>query len=280
MKVEDSSFPGVGGLTLRARFWMPERPPRAVVVLVHGVTEHLGRYEQVANSFLSSGLAVCGFDLRGHGRSGGARGHVRSWEEYRSDLGAYVDHIRAQMPGLPLFVYAHSLGTLIALSHVLRNPDGISGLIVSGLAVDPVGIAKPWRVAIARGLSSICPRFPIGIAVRSHATLSRDPAVESAFAADPLRLRAVTVRWGTECLSMIRWVLANASQLRTPILLLHGGADPLNSPEGARRFHELSPVQDKTLILYPGGLHEPHNDLQREQVLRDVLNWIGPRLLR
>jgi alpha-beta hydrolase superfamily lysophospholipase len=136
-----------------------------------------------------------------------------------------------------------------------------------------VGVAKPFLVLLARTLSRVWPgfSFPLGLDPKG---ISRDEKVVKAYEADPLVHGKTTARWGTEILRTIEWVKANPSGVKIPIFLIHGGADPLNSPEGTRKFFEKVPFPDKQMKIYPGSYHEVHNDLDHEQVTKDLAEWL------
>jgi alpha-beta hydrolase superfamily lysophospholipase len=274
---QNQSFNGVNGSKLYYQVWMPETPPKAAVVIIHGVGEHIHRHKNLIQALLRSGFAAAGFDLRGHGRSEGQRGHILSWDEYRGDVSLFLDLIRGKLPGVPLFLYGHSLGSLIILDFISRQSDGLHGALISGTSLDPTDAAPPHLVLIARILSRVMPTFSLKVTLPGN-SLSRDPQVARAYDEDPLVFWARSVRWGTESLKTIQWIMEHPQQIQIPVLFLHGELDPLVSVKGTRRFFEQISSQDKTLKVYPGGLHEPHNDLQREQVMQDILGWLQSHL--
>lgn len=273
----EGRFLGAGHLELYWQSWSADGAARATLAIVHGIGEHSGRYMNVVHHLVPRGYAVYGFDHRGHGRSPGQRGHIDDWSEYREDVDAFLRMVRGREGDRPLFVFGHSLGALIVLEYVLRRPDGLRGVIISGAPLEPVGVAKPHLVALARLLSRVWPRFSLSTRLDTPA-ISRDPAVVHDYRTDPLVHRTATARWGTECLAAIAWVKAHPAALRVPVLLLHGGADRLNAPEGTARFFAQVTHPDKTMRIYPDAFHELHNDPSREQVLRDVEGWLEQRL--
>ena len=277
MNHTQDAFEGAGGLKLFSQSWRPEGTAQAVLAIVHGFGEHSGRYTNVVRHFVPRGYAVHGFDLRGHGRSPGQRGHINSWAEYREDVKAFLGHVARQEPGRPVFLLGHSLGSIIALDYALHHPQGLSGLILSGLAVDPVGAATPLLVATARLMSRIWPTLSMGVKLDKGA-LSRIPEVVSEYIADPLVHGLGSARWGTECLDAIAWCKAHASRLQLPLLVVHGDSDRINTAAGARLVFEAARSQDKRLVLVPGGHHEPHNDLGREQTFQALEEYLGQRL--
>lgn len=231
----------------------------------------------IVNHLTLHGYVVYGFDQRGHGRSSGQRGHINAWEEYRGDVKSFLNLIREQELNLPVFLLGHSMGALVVLDYLLRQPAGLRGAIISGAPIEPTGVTKPYLVALARILSWIWPHFslPLGLDISA---LSRDPAVVKAYEADPLVHGVTTVRWGTEILATIEWVKANAAEVKIPILLIHGGADRLNSPHGSLSFFEKVAFPDKQLKVYPESFHESHNDLNHQQVINDIEQWLERHL--
>ncbi len=272
------------GLELFYRRWRPAEETRASVVIAHGLGEHGGRYERLVDALLAHGFAVYAMDHRGFGRSPGQRGHVSSWAEYRADLGSFLDLARQADPQAPLFLYGHSMGALMALDYALEAPGGsirgdggLRGLILSGVPLEPVGVAKPWLVLVARALSRILPRAALRSPVDARA-LSRDPEVVRAYEEDPLVHGQATARWGVEALAAIDRAKGRLPELKLPVLLIHGGDDPLNSPEGSHLIADRAGSADATLRIYEGSRHEPHNDLDWEAAVRDIADWIEARL--
>jgi alpha-beta hydrolase superfamily lysophospholipase len=270
-------FRGALGLELSYQAWRFEREVKAVLAISHGHGEHVGRYGNVVKALVPRGFAVYGFDHRGHGRSRGWRGHINSLNEYREDVRLFLQLIEHEEPGRPIFLMGHSMGALVVLDYLIHCSGGLSGAVISGAPIVPVGVAKPYLVYLSRALSKIWPRFPLRLALDTSA-LSRDAAVVRAYLADPLVHGRFTARWGTESLAAVERVKANAAAGKAPILFIHGGADRLNSPEGIERFFEVMTVADKSLRIYPDMYHELHNDIGSEEVVTDVAEWLERRV--
>lgn len=270
------NFAGDGGLVLYAQSWQPEGPPRAVVAIVHGIGEHSGRYGSFVDHLAGCGIAVCGFDHRGHGKSPGRRGHIDSWSQYREDVRAFLRHCRERIPDCPVFLYGHSMGALVVLDYVIAHEEALHGLMVSGVPLQPAGVAKRHLVAIARILSRVLPSFSISLGLDARG-ISRDQATLEAYRKDPLVHPRASMRWGTEILATIDRVRARTGEIRLPILILHGEADPINSVEGSRELYDGVRSTDKHLRIFPDTLHEPHNDLDRASVSAAVERWISER---
>jgi alpha-beta hydrolase superfamily lysophospholipase len=272
----EGRFTGAGGVELYRQAWQPASAPNAAVVLVHGVGEHSGRYANVVDRLVGDGNAVYAYDQRGHGRSPGARVYIGSWDEYRTDLGTFIDLVKAEVDGAPVFVYGHSMGTLVVLEYLTQGSDGLAGMIISGVAIEPAGVGKPYQVVMARVLSRVTPKLSMDLGISAE-SLTRDPQALEAYLADPLVTSRATVRWGAESLGALDRVKQGMGSIDLPLLAVHGGADPLNRPEGAQELIDAVPNADKTLHVYPDVRHEPHNDLGHEQVAADISEWVRQR---
>jgi len=190
---------------------------------------------------------------------------------------AYLEQVKTRHPGLPVFIYGHSLGALIVTEYVLSHPAGLEGMIVSGIPLRPTGVAKKPLVLLARSLSHIWPTFSVSLGV-DGTRLSRDAGKVKAYDEDPLVHHTATARWGTETLDAIDRVKSRMSEIGLPILILHGEDDPVNGLQGSRELFAAVSSKDKELHTYPGGKHEPHNDIVREQVVNDVEKWLTRQL--
>ena len=272
--VEDFLPMNWGG-RLFTRLTKPSGAERALVVLVHGFSEHSGRYGHVAESLVARNFAVVGWDLRGHGRSSGARGDTADSESLTKDLAAVCAHFRR--PELPLFLFAHSLGGQIALGLLEKNPEVCCGAVVASpwlrLAFNP----PVWKLALAWVAMRFCPGFAQQTNMRRE-RLSRDMDHLSSFPDLDLVHHQMSARMYFASRAAGERALAGAGRLRTPLLLLHGDDDPVTSHHATCEFFERVGSDDKTLRIYPANRHETHNDLDREVVLREVGEWIAARV--
>ena len=276
MNHTEGHLTGADGVKLYYQTWLPEGAPRGVLVLVHGLGEHGGRYPHLVETLLPAGFSVYAMDNRGHGRSGGQRGFIPSWDAFREDLRGFIAFVAKEQPGRPLFLMGHSLGGLIALDYALHYPEGLRGVVASAPALRNKGIS-PVLMAVSRVLSRITPSLTVKTGLDASA-ISRDPEVVRAYQNDPLVHGLGTPRLASESEKTMAWVNARAGDWRLPLLLLHGEADRLVDIEGSRAFFDAAPVEDKRLITYPGGYHESHNDLHHAQAAADVLAWLEAHL--
>ena len=273
---QEGTFSGYGGSELYYQCWQPESRPKAILAITHGHGEHSGRYGNVVNWFVPRGYAVYAFDLRGHGRSAGPRGHVERWDEFREDVSAFLALVREREPGQTLFLVGHSMGGLIALEYVLHHPQGLAGVIVSGPLLSQPGIS-PLLITLSKVLARLAPRLALKTGLDATA-LSRDPAVVEAYVNDPLVHSFGTARLGTELARAIAWTQAHAPDLALPCLIVHGGDDRICPPEGSRLFFENVAFADKERQVYEGYYHEVYNEVGKEQVLAAVEAWLERHL--
>ncbi len=270
------TFAGCGGISLFRQAWRAAGPTRAVLINIHGLGDHSGLYPTLAEHFPCRGITVHAMDLRGNGRSGGQRAYVERWEEYREDLRRFVELVRAEERGLPLFLLGNSLGGLIVLEYALHHPDGLGGVIAASPPLGGLGVPAPL-LALGRVLSRAWPRFSIRTGM-DLSGLARDPAVVQTVLADPLFHRVGTARLSTEVVGAIARVQAAAPGFPLPVLVLHGSADRMVPPDGSREFVARVGHPDRELREYPGAFHVLFADLDHEQVLTDVERWIEARL--
>lgn len=271
-----SFFRAEDGLRIHTESWLPDAPPRAALVVVHGYGEHLGRYRHVCEYFVGQGYAVYMLDHRGHGQSEGLRAYIDSFDEFLGDLHQFVTAVKAAHPGLKLSMLGHSMGALISLAYTLRYGD-VDCLMVSGSPVNADANVSPLLVQVGKVLTKVIPKVPF--LTFGDSLLSRDPRVQAAFDADPLTWkRPMRVRLGTEINRTAGWVRAELPRLRLPILIMHGADDVMVNPSGSEVAFTQVGSADKTLKLYPGLRHEIMNEPEQLEVLGDIAAWMEARL--
>ncbi len=265
------------GLNLATYGWGVPGAPRSVVVLTHGHGEYATKYEHVAQAFNARGHVFCAYDLRGHGRSGGPRGHAPSYEALLSDLGRVIAAAQAEHPGRPLFLYGHSLGGQITLSYAIQRRPEAAGVIVSAPWLKLIYRPPAWKVLLARALAGLVPAFSQETGLDAAVPMTHDTALMAAYPDQHLVHARMSARLGADALARGEALLAEAGALRLPLLLLHGGADGVFAPATSQDFVERVTSSDKTFKVYPGLYHEVHNEVERAQVLGDILDWIDGR---
>lgn len=266
------------GLRLPTRAWLPDHDgPRAAVLLVHGLGEHVGRYERIATALVRADLAVHGYDQRGHGYAQGSRAQVRRFEDLIDDLGRFAGSVRAWHPGVPCVLLGHSMGGVVATRAVQTGAVRPDALVLSSPSLRVGGDVPAW---VQRLLARLATPFPALPTVRiDPAQLSRDPAEVAAYAHDPAVFHGpIKARMATELARHGALAIAEAARLDVPLLIVHGKDDRLASPGGSGELHRALQGRDATLQLYPEGPHEMFHDPLRDQVLADVVAWLDARL--
>ncbi len=273
MKHQEGFFDGVRGSRLYHQSWLPEGDPVAVLLIVHGLAEHSGRYMNVVNHFVPKGYAVYGIDHFGHGKSDGTRVYVQSFDDYLDPLAVFLEKLREWQPGKPIFLVGHSMGGLIAPLFVLKHRPDLPGMILSApLAKIPQHISS-LVITMSKLLSRIVPK--LGVEDIDAGTISRDPDVVRGYDEDPLVYRGkTTARLGAELLKGMQQVQAGAPKITMPVLIMQGGEDKLVDPDDGPLLHSLVGSSDKTLKIYPGLYHEIYNEPERDQVFADMEKWL------
>ncbi|MFD4442870.1 alpha/beta hydrolase [Nocardia sp. NPDC058519] len=272
MTTDTGEFAGHGG-KIAWRAWQPETAPRAVVVLVHGVAEHSGRYEHVGAALADAGFAVYALDHIGHGLSEGPPANIGSMQGAADNVATLLDVAGAAHPGVPRFVLGHSMGSLAVLHLATRGPVDVAGVIVSAPPLD-IPLGNPIQRLAAPLLTRFAPN--LGVLTLDSSTISRDPEVVRAYDDDPLVFRGkLPARTAVEILQHTALVKRRLGALTAPLLVLHGTADTIASPSSADLLERDAGSTDVTVLRYPGLYHEVFNEPERAQVLGDVTDWLS-----
>ncbi len=269
----EGSFTAMDGLSIFHQTWLPTGTPTAVVMLVHGLGEHSGRYAHVADALTDAGVAVHALDHRGHGKSDGKRTFVKSYDEFMADLVQFRALIEAQHPDLPLIVLGHSMGGNLAVGHALDHQSGIAGLALSGAALQVGSDLSPGKLKVFRLVAKFAPGFrPEGLSAEA---ISRDPAVVTAYQSDPLVFTGkISAGLGAALIGAMERFPARFGEFKLPILIMHGTEDQLASIEGSRALEAAAVNADVTAHYYEGLYHEIFNEPEQQEVLADLVTWI------
>ena len=279
MKTFETKFIGQDGNEFFVQGWEPETQPRAVIALVHGLGEHIGRYAHVAPALTDAGYALIGFDLRGHGKSGGARGHFPSLDLVMGDIRHFFQFVSQRYPTIPQFLYGHSLGGLLSLTYALQNKAALKGVMVTGSALRSALQEQKVKIALARVLGTLMPTatIPSGLDAK---TISRDVDVVDKYVNDPLVHDKTSLGLGKAALTAIDLCFARASEFAYPLLIMHGKADALTYPSGSEDFARLAGKKNKdvTLKVWDGLYHEVHNEPEQTEVFKVMVQWLDKHL--
>ncbi|MGD8458181.1 MAG: lysophospholipase [Anaerolineales bacterium] len=277
MKHIEGNFKGVRDTAIYYQGWLPEGDLRGVLLIVHGLGEHSGRYGNIVEQFVPSGYAVYGFDLVGHGKSGGGREVVQRFEDYTDTLKTFYQMVAEWQAGKPIFLLGHSMGGTIASFYLLDHQEDFDGAIISAALVKVGDSVSKTTIFMGKILSKIAPK--VGVLVLEVEGISRDPKVVEAYINDPLVFHGKTpARLGAELLSAMIRITAEADKIRLPIIIVQGEEDILVEPSGAQMLYDKVSSVDKTLKIYDGMYHEVFNEPDRARVLKDVGAWLDTQL--
>ncbi len=270
-KVGTLGFPD--GVELRFKWW--EAPdPKADVVLVHGYSEHYGRYAHVAEYLNSLGYSMWSVDFHGHGTSPGMRGYVNRIDDYVGAVHALIRGAKKLGGRSKFFLLGHSMGGLIAALAGLKYQQDITGIVLTAPALKVDHLASPLVVSIGKFLSQYAPKLGVAPPVDPK-WISRDPAVVESYGNDPLVYRGkIKARPGYEIILGSRYFAANASKFTLPLLVLQGGADRVIPPSGLDMIFPAIGSSDKTVRLFPECYHEILQEPEKMEALKIISDWL------
>jgi alpha-beta hydrolase superfamily lysophospholipase len=287
VKHTEHTLAAADGTPLHVEVWRPDEPPKFAVVVAHGGAEHVGRYARLAEDLVADGGLVFGPDHRGLGRSGGTRGHVKSFEDYAHDLrtvmldqaGRGADEERPQ--ALPWFLFGHSMGGLISLVYLLDHEKDVPlhGAIISSPLLGLTMKVNPLKLAVGKLAGAIAPKLSLPSGIPADA-ICRDPEEVARYVADPLRVPVVTAGWFAAMNAAIARVEQHAQRIELPCLWYVGTGDRIVDHTATERVFASLPhaaERDQTLRSFEGYYHELHNepDHLRKPVIAMLRGWIA-----
>lgn len=251
----------------------PVKKPKASIVMVHGICEHCGRYDWVADKLNSFGYSVYRFDLRGHGRSGGERGYIKDYHDLIDDTNKVVSMAKKNKPNIPTFMLGHSMGGFIAAFYGIKHPKKLSGQVLSGAAVM---LMSPFDQMENFDYDSK-PFTPIPNSLVDK--ICRDPEVVRIYKEDPLNLKEFTYKlMGEMFIKGTKHIMESVSKYSCPCLILHGTEDQIVTKEASNYFYGHISSEDKQLKMYNGLFHEIMNEPEKDEVLEDIHQWLQARI--
>jgi alpha-beta hydrolase superfamily lysophospholipase len=245
--------------------------PKAVICLVHGFGEHSGRYEHVAQFFTDNNYAVITYDHRGHGHSGGRKGHFSSYDEFLNDVGNLLKQADSNFPNLPKILYGHSMGGNVVANYAIKKQPKIAGIILSSPFFNTAFQPPAIKIALGKMMKNIIPTLslPSGLEVND---ISRDKEVVKKYSEDPMVFDIISSKMGIELIEFGQEAVKNAAQLKLPTLLFHGTGDRITSFDESKKFASNA-GNNTTFIEYKGLYHECHNEPEKAEVLSNMLKW-------
>lgn len=278
MKHLETSYDTHDGKKLFLQAWMTDKP-KASLLLVHGLGEHSGRYLHLVEKLVDLGVSVFTFDGRGHGKSatGKPDAFIESYQDYLKDIDALFKKVKSYVPGVPAFLYGHSMGGGLVAAYVLDYAPDAKGVLLSSPAIKEAEGTSKFLIAISGLISTYFPRLK---ALKLDASkISRIQSEVDKYLNDPLVYTdPIPARTGNELLKMMRNIQENASKFNLPLLIIHGSEDGLTNPKGSKLLADSASSTDKTYKVFAGGYHELINDSDQGEVIDLLVNWIKERI--
>ncbi|MDH7446625.1 alpha/beta hydrolase [Aquimarina sp. 2201CG14-23] len=261
--------------TLFGQYWMPD-DYKAIVLLVHGMGEHSSRYaDYVVPELLAKQFGVITYDNFGHGKSSGKRGHCPGYASLMEVISMMFYKAKEIEGNTPVFLYGHSMGGNLIINYVLRNKPEITGAIATSpflrLAFQP----PAWKMTIGKLLQKIAPSVTLPSELDVEA-ISRIPDEVKKYQNDPLIHDKISPNFSFPIIEAGSWAIDHADMLETPMLLVHGTDDKIIDYTGTQDFSKKTSYAD--LVLFDKGYHELHNDIDREKLIKTIVNWIENNL--
>ncbi|MEH7157931.1 alpha/beta hydrolase [Neobacillus drentensis] len=269
------TFNGVDGIELFFRVIEPLTAPKAAVILVHGHGDHSGGLQNLSASLVESNYIVYAYDLRGHGKSAGKRGFIRSWDEFRDDLHEFRKLVSLDQPELPLYIVGHSLGGLMTLDYTLDHSAGISGIIAISPAISYE--VKPFEQIGITLMGKIKPDYSINKSKKIR-LLKKNSTLHTKYYSDRLRHNIVTPGLGSGLVQAIARLENQAASIKLPLLLQNGMEDKITPPTKLNQFFHLVASKDKQLYEYPLAKHRPFDEVGKEKFLGDLVAWLDNQM--
>jgi len=258
---------------IHCEIWKPTNQPQYAMLLVHGLGEHCNRYkEDFADFYTSKGAVIYTFDLPGHGQSGGNRGHVRNGGDFNTILENRLAQIKTDFPHLPVFIYGHSLGGLIAANFVLEKQPLIKGLILSAPAFDVNNPLPPLKVVVAKMMDKILPSIALDNGL-DRTKLSKDKSVVEKYNNDPLVHGLASARLGAFIIDKGSYIISNPQLLSIPALIMVGADEEIVSKTAIHDFCKATKMCEEK--IWDGMYHEIHNEKDKSMVFEYTLKWIN-----
>ncbi|MCX6647149.1 MAG: lysophospholipase [bacterium] len=261
------------GLNLHGVTCAPSTESKASVSIVHGIGEHIGRYETITNYLNQAGYATVMIDLRGHGKSEGKIGHSPSYENLLEDVSLLLNEAIQRFPAIPQFLLGHSMGGALILNYCLKRKPDIAGVISLSPGLRTFTPTPGWKISLAHFLRSVSPSMTLHNGVKAE-YLTREKKIVEKTLNDPLYHFKVSAHLGLDVLEQGEWTIEHADEWALPLLLMHGTGDRLTSCEASKEFASRA-GKSCALKLWDGLYHELQNEPEKEKVLGFLVDWLN-----
>lgn len=271
-------------LELYYQHWIPEAP-KALLIYVHDLGDHIGRHQNLVRYFVNKNYAVALYDQRGFGRSKNTKGEGGQFGEFVNDLSSFIHLSRNASPkGTPIFLIGHGVGGQFIVnllvpawnavkSGFVTHPGKIKGFVALAPFIEPIIQTSSWKIKLEERLVNLLPRLKTQSFVEPK-DLSLDTEIIKSYEEDPFVNKKISLRLRKQILDNAQIIMAIASRIQIPALMLHGRADPIASPEGTKKFFSRLPSFPKEILIYDDLLHELTNSDKGESILEKIDRWI------
>lgn len=274
--MELGTLTSADGTSLLLRHLAPEAPSGGALIIVHGFGEHCGRYEDFMRATAKAGLDTYAIDLRGHGKSGGSRGYVRSYEDYFADVDALYAEATKNPANKGVILFGHSMGGLIALRYAEQQRRAFTALMLSAPFLGRALKVNPLKLGAGQLLGRLAPKIALAAGI-DGAMVTHDPTEAALYDADPLLVSKVTAGWFVNTEREQQLAYADAPKLSLPLYWIHGEADPIASLSRSRETFGRAASVEKTFVPLPGFRHEPLHEVERKRIAEELANWAAGR---
>ena len=278
MKKDQYTLKTSDGIELHAVSWQPDsKKAKAIITLVHGMGEHIGRYEYWAGKFTSAGYAIVGYNHRGHGKSEGPRGHFPSYDQFLDDLQMVVNKTEELFPNLPHLIYGHSMGGGLTANYLIRRQPKLKAAILSAPYFRLKFQQPAIKVFMGRLTQNLVPKLTLPTGLNAN-HISRDKSIVEKYKNDPLVHDKVSAKMGIAIMDAGEYAIAHAAEVKVPTLVLHGTGDLIVDSKGSEAFTANANSAIVSLKLYDGLYHEIHNDPEKDEVIQDAMDWFDKQV--
>ncbi len=272
MKYSEHKWQAFDRKMLFARHWQPEKQPKALIHIVHGMGEHSGRYHAWAQKFTEAGFMVLAMDYRGHGNSDGRRGHARKHEHFLKDLDSFIEFSNEHYPDLPRILYGHSFGGNLVINYFLTRYFRINGIVASSPWLKLQHPPAPFKLVGAKLMSYFYPGFRVSMGIRAD-QLTDIEEIKEKHRADDLVHNKISVRVLFDAMEAGQKALGNVHKINVPILCMHGRGDRITSYQACEDF-VMNTSSNTTFKGWETESHELHNDPLSGEVFEYIINWM------
>jgi alpha-beta hydrolase superfamily lysophospholipase len=244
-----------------------------VILIIHGLGEHSGRYLKLIHDFNDKNISVFTIDIRGHGKSGGKRGHSPRYEQLMSDIQYFIKHVTEKISNQKYFLYGHSFGGNLVINYSFQKNKKINGIIATSPLIKPSIEPSKVKLFMGKFFQKLVPSLRLSNGIKING-ISRNMQVINDYINDPLIHNKVSVQLGLDMLSSGIYALENSGHITVPMLVFHGKNDELTSYNASKKLVENSGPNIK-FIGFNDAYHEIHNEPEKEELLRNIFNWIN-----